>query len=83
MDKVCETTSESYLEGVKDGIKIATEQACKCYCDLICDKGRCGMCFIKNDGEGQVKNDFGYKGCLELDLIRNYIKETNKKHYEK
>ena len=49
------------------------EKTCRCYCDIICDKGRCGMCFHKNDSQGQVKNDFKYNECLELKLLRNSI----------
>ena len=56
-----------------DVLKMAIEKACHCYCDLICDKGRCGMCWHKNDGEGQVKNDFKYNECFELKLFRNVM----------
>lgn len=51
------------------------EKACKCYCDDICDKGRCGMCFHKHDGKGQVKNTFRYNECNELKLIRKAMEE--------
>lgn len=51
------------------------EKACKCYCDDICDKGRCGMCFHKHDGKGQVKNTFQYNECNELKLMRKAMEE--------
>ena len=51
------------------------DKACKCYCDDICDKGRCGMCFHKHDGKGQVKNTFRYNECNELKLIRKAMEE--------
>lgn len=55
--------------------KTMIEKACKCYCDDICDKGRCGMCFHKYDGRGQVKNTFQYNECNELKLIRKAMEE--------
>ena len=55
--------------------KTLINKACKCYCDDICDKGRCGMCFHKHDNEGQVKNTFRYNECNELKLIRKAMEE--------
>ena len=55
--------------------KTIIDKACKCYCDDICDKGRCGMCFHKHDVEGQVKNSFQYNECNELKLIRKAMEE--------
>ena len=55
--------------------KALIEKACRCYCDDICDKGRCCMCFHKHDGKGQVKNTFRYNECNELKLIRKAMEE--------
>ena len=61
----------AYAQDYQDAI----DKACKCYCDDICDKGRCGMCFHKHDGKGQVKNTFRYNECNELKLIRKAMEE--------
>lgn len=54
-------------------VEIAREEAalnaCKCYCDDICEKGMCGMCFHKHDGKGQIKKSFKYNECNELKMI--------------
>lgn len=55
--------------------KTMIDKACECYCDDICDKGRCCMCFHKHDNKGQVKNDFQYNECNELKLIRKAMEE--------
>ena len=55
---------------VEHNRKEIIDKACKCYCDDICDKSRCGMCFHKYDGEYQVKNTFQYNECNELKLLR-------------
>lgn len=62
-------------EAIKWADKTMIEKACKCYCDDICDKGRCCICFHKHDGKGQVKNDFQYNECNELKLIRKAMEE--------
>ena len=46
--------------------KTMIEKACRCYCDDICDKGRCCMCFHKHDGKGQVKNNFQYNALFHV-----------------
>lgn len=46
------------------------KKACKTYCDLMCERGMCGMCYHKHDHKGQIKNDFKYNECNELQLIR-------------
>lgn len=51
------------------------EKACKCYCDDICDKSRCGMCFHKYDDEYQVKTTFQYNECDTLKTIRKAMEE--------
>ena len=64
-----------FIEGARWADKTMIEKACRCYCDDICDKGRCCMCFHKHDGKGQVKNDFQYNECNELKLIRKAMEE--------
>ena len=65
----------SFIQGAEWADKTMIEKACKCYCDDICDKGRCNMCFHKHDGNGQVKNTFQYNECNELKLIRKSMEE--------
>lgn len=55
--------------------KRLVEKACKCYCDDICDKSRCGMCFHKHDGKYQIKNSFQYNECDVLKIIRKAMEE--------
>lgn len=66
---------KAFQAGARWADKTMIEKACRCYCDDICDKGRCCMCFHKHDGKGQVKNDFQYNECNELKLIRNAMEE--------
>lgn len=65
---------EWYKVGLKEGLKVADksmiESACKCFCDNLCEKSLCGMCFHKYDGENQIKNSFQYNECNELQLLR-------------
>ena len=51
------------------------EKACRCYCDDICEKSRCGICYHKYDGKSQVKKDFQYNECNELKLLRNAMEK--------
>ena len=70
-DKTLTVNEEkAFQAGARWADKTMIDKACKCYCDDICDKGRCGMCFYKHDNEGQVKNTFRYNECNELKLIR-------------
>jgi hypothetical protein len=66
---------KSFKEGAEWADRTMIEKACRCYCDDICDKGRCCMCFHKHDGKGQVKNNFQYNECNELKLIRKAMEE--------
>lgn len=50
------------------------EKACKCYCDDICEKSMCGMCFHKHVN-GQIKDSFKYNECNELKMIINAMKD--------
>ena len=65
----------AFQEGAEWADKTMIDKACKCYCDDICDKGRCGMCFHKYDGEYQVKNTFQYNECNELKFLRKAMEE--------
>ena len=47
-----------------------TDKACKIYCDNICERSRCGMCYYKYDHKAQVKNDFKYSECETLKMFR-------------
>jgi hypothetical protein len=51
------------------------ERACRGYCDDVCEKGMCGMCYHKHDGKGQVKNTFKYNECNELQILINTMKD--------
>lgn len=62
--------SEACMEMAEWERERLVEKACKCYCDDICDKSRCGMCFHKYDGEYQVKITFQYNECDTLKTIR-------------
>jgi hypothetical protein len=66
---------KAFIEGAEWADRTMIEKACRCYCDDICDKGRCCMCFHKHDGKGQVKNNFQYNECNELKLIRKAMEE--------
>ena len=63
---------ESCLEYSK---KKLIEKACRIYCDDICTKGMCGMCYHKHDGKQQVLNNFKYNECNELQLLRREMEE--------
>lgn len=62
-------------KGYEAGYNDAVEATCKCYCDNICDYGRCGMCFHKYDNENQIKKTFQYNECNELKIIRGTLKD--------
>jgi hypothetical protein len=62
--------NHAFEEGAKWADKTMIERACKCFCDDICEKSRCGMCFYKYDGEYNVKVTFKYNECPYLELIR-------------
>lgn len=74
-------TEERYYNGhaveqyetFKNGASFAVEHLCRCYCDDLCEKSRCGMCFHKYDGKYQVKNTFKYNECYELKMLRSSI----------
>lgn len=68
-------SKEGYICGATEQRNIDVEKACKCYCDDICEKGMCNMCFHKNDEKGQVKKTFTYSECNELQIIRRVMNE--------
>ena len=61
---------QGFIQGAKWADKTMIEKACKCFCDNLCEKSLCGMCFHKYDGEHQIKNSFQYNECNELQLLR-------------
>ena len=66
---------ENALRAAEIANEEATEKACKCYCDDICEKGMSNMCFHKHDGKGQVKRAFKYCECNELKMLREAMKK--------
>jgi hypothetical protein len=51
------------------------EKICRCYCDDLCEKGMCGMCYYKHDENQQIVNTFKYNECEDLKLIRKNLLE--------
>lgn len=51
------------------------EKACRGYCDDMCEKGMCAMCYHKHDGKGQVKKTFKYNECYALQILINSMKD--------
>lgn len=74
-DKIIERIHVSVIDGYIAGYREAINKACKCYCDYICEKSRCGMCFHKYDHEQQVKSTFNYTECDDLQFIRKNLLE--------
>ena len=66
---------QAFVEGVKWANKNMIDKACKCFCDNLCEKSLCGMCFHKYDGKQQIKNSFQYNECHELKLLRKVMEE--------
>ena len=64
-----------FIEGAKWADKTMIYKACKCFCDNLCEKSLCGMCFHKYEGEHQIKNSFQYNECNELQLLRKAMEE--------
>ena len=63
-----------FIEGAKWADETMIEKFCKCYCDDLCEKGRCGMCYYKHDENQQIVNTFKYNECENLKLIRSLVK---------
>lgn len=67
--------SQGFEQGAKWADKTMLEKICKCYCDYLCEKSRCSMCFHKYDHEQQVKSTFNYTECDDLQFIRKNLLE--------
>ena len=63
-----------FIHGAKWADKTMIEKICKCYCDDLCEKGMCGMCYYKHDENQQIVNTFKYNECEDLKLIRSLVK---------
>jgi len=68
-------TPDQALTAIEIAMEEMAEKACRGYCDDICEKGMCGMCYHKHDGKGQVKNTFKYNECYELQILINAMKD--------
>lgn len=66
---------QCFIEGAKWADKTMIEKICKCYCDHLCEKSKCGMCFHKYDHEQQIKSTFNYTECNDLQFIRKNLLE--------
>ena len=67
--------NKSFEAGAKWADKTMIYKACKCFCDNLCEKSLCGMCFHKYDSKHQIKNSFQYNECNELQLLRKVMEE--------
>ena len=72
-DKIIERIHVSVIDGYMAGYREAIDKACKCYCDDLCEKGMCGMCYYKHDENQQIVNTFKYNECEDLKLIRKNL----------
>ncbi len=64
---------DAYIDGAKWADETMIEKICKCYCDDLCEKGMCGMCYYKHDENQQIVNTFKYNECENLKLIRSLV----------
>lgn len=60
----------TFSDAIEVTRKQMTDKACKIYCDDLCERSRCGMCYYKYDHKAQVKNDFKYSECETLKMFR-------------
>lgn len=60
----------TFSDAIEVTRKQMVDKACKIYCDNLCEKSRCGMCYHKYDHKAQVKNDFKYSECETLKMFR-------------
>lgn len=67
--------TQGFIRGAKWADKTMIEKICRCYCDDLCEKGMCGMCYYKHDENQQVVNTFKYNECEDLKLIRKNLLE--------
>ena len=64
---------------IKDIRNIMIDKACRAFCDNICEKSLCGMCFHKYDGQEQIKKGFHYCECNDLKFFRNQMEKEKSK----
>lgn len=64
-----------FIHGATWADKTMIEKICRCYCDDLCEKGMCGMCYYKHDENQQIVNTFKYNECEDLKLIRKNLLE--------
>lgn len=60
----------TFSDAIEETRKRMSDKACKIYCDNLCERSRCGMCYYKYDHKAQVKNDFKYSECETLKMFR-------------
>lgn len=65
----------TFSDAIEITRKQVTDKACKIYCDNICERSRCGMCYYKYDHKAQVKNDFKYSECETLKMFRKDMED--------
>lgn len=61
--------NKHFEEGAKWADKTMAERVCRCFCDDLCEISRSGMCYHKYDHQQQVRNDFQYNECNQLQLL--------------
>lgn len=65
----------TFSDAIEETRKRMSDKACKIYCDDLCERSRCGMCYYKYDHKAQVKNDFKYSECETLKMFRKDMEE--------
>lgn len=65
----------TFSDAIEVTRKQMTDKACKIYCDDLCERSRCGMCYYKYDHKAQVKNDFKYSECETLKMFRKDMED--------
>lgn len=67
--------NKHFEKGAKWADKTMVERMCRCFCDVLCEKGMSGMCYYKHDYLQQTKNTFKYNECNKLKIIRKATEE--------
>ena len=65
----------TFSDAIEVTRKQMIEKGCKIYCDNLCERSRCGMCYHKYDHKAQVKNDFKYSECETLKMFRKDMED--------
>ena len=65
----------TFSDAIEVTRKRMSDKACKIYCDDLCERSRCGMCYYKYDHKAQVKNDFKYSECETLKMFRKDMED--------